>query len=187
MFLSIPHPICQQFRHLMQAVGLTGMSRYEQESLFLDITGRFDALISRICWCYADKVDDYNDLRQDVLTNIWRSLPRFRGESEWSTWIYRITLNTCMSTIRKSYRRRETTLGEDALRIPDSTDDSKVNDVLILYSLIRSLNPVDRAIVTLWLDEKTYEDIAKVMGMNRNTVATRLHRIKQTLAKHWPE
>lgn len=156
------------------------------ERLFLDITDRYGRMISKLCYCYAVSEEDFQDLRQDVLTNIWRGLPSFRKESERSTWIYRICLNTCVSTWRKTSKHQQTMLGEEYTKDTAYTpvDNEQVD---ILYRVISMLNSIDKGMLLMWLNERSYDEIAEVMGMNRNTVATRIRRAKEKIASLWPE
>ncbi len=153
---------------------------------FTEITERYSKMISRLCYFYALSDDDFKDLRQDVYANIWRGLPDFRGDSGYSTWIYRICLNTCVSTYRKSRVRYELPMTDSVAdrigEIPesDSYDDDEIE---ILYRAIADLDPLEKAIVMMWMDDKSYDEIAEVMDMKRNTVATRIRRAKEKTSR----
>lgn len=137
-------------------------------------------LISRICFSYALDAEDYKDLYQDVLINIWKGLANFRGEASSSTWIYRVALNTCVSTFRKRKSRPSTqSIDSSPFDIADETgDDIKRERLEWLHRMISELSPIDKAIVTMWLDDRSYNEIAEVVGMNANSIGIRLHRIK---------
>ena len=154
----------------------------ESEQAFLTLVRQHGGIISRVCFSYARDTDDFNDLRQDVLLNIWRGLAGFRGASCPQTWIYRIAFNTCISTVRQHGRRGIIVPLEGQ---PDKGEPMPAEDERIdrLHEAIARLGTQDRAIIVMWLDECSYEDIAEVMGMGRNTVATRLRRIKGRLAQ----
>lgn len=168
---------------LAEAVGI-GPAPLKLERLFADTVRTHDAMIRRICLGYAHTTQDLEDLYQDVLVNIWRGLPDFKGQSSVRTWIYRITLNTCVSSIRLRSRRVEYTPIEGVIEVADDSAESHqaVND---LYECIATLTSVDKAIVMMWLDEYTYDEIAEIVGLNRNSVATRLHRAKQKLKRNY--
>lgn len=138
-------------------------------------------LISRLCFSYAVDGDDYQDLRQDALLNIWKGLAGFRGDASSVTWVYRVVLNTCVSTLRKrGSRPNMERLDNMPLDFPDTADDDGMRERLeTLHRLISELTPVDKAIVTMWLDERTYEEIAEVTGVTKNNVGLRLHRIRE--------
>lgn len=148
---------------------------------FKSLVLRHSDLLTRICYFYANSADEFKDMRQDVLINIWRGLDSYRGESMESTWIYRICLNTCISSLRQSLRIRKSV--PLSVIFESHVYDSVEKDERIdrLHELIQNLNAQDRSIIMMWLDEKTYEDIAEVMGVCRNTVASRLRRIKEKL------
>ncbi len=155
-----------------------------RENLFYHLISRSEETIRRISFAYAKNKEDFEDLRQEILLNIWRGLPKFKGEAMESTWVYRVALNTCVSHMRKRYRRIETTESDLALihAVADTSEDPAMSERLeILHRAIDSLGPTDKALITLQLEERSYEEIAEIMGMNRNTVATRLRRLKQRL------
>lgn len=153
----------------------------EQE--FNALVERENNTISKICFSYAGSVSDYEDLRQDALINIWRGLKSFRGEAKQRTWVYRITVNSCLSTIRRSARHDHQSL-DGLYHLIEAPEDDK-EQIEQLYMVISCLGPQDRAIIMMWLDEMKYDDIASVMGMNRNTVATRLSRIKEKIIEQY--
>ena len=156
------------------------------------LSGKFDSLlrehgglISRICFSYAVDGDDYQDLRQDVLLNIWKGLANFRGDSSSVTWVYRVALNTCVSTVRKrSARPYMERLDTMPLDFPAERDDDDMRERMeMLHMMISELTPVDKAIMTMWLDERSYEEIAEVTGVSKNNVGLRLHRIRERWKK----
>lgn len=152
----------------------------DRTSSFDKILLTYDDMISRLCLGYSQSKEEFEDLRQDVYVNIWQGLEKFRGESSVKTWIYRVTLNTCVSIIRKRAKSGYPLMLNEIADIADESPD-RLQQIADLYSSIDSLSPVDKAIVMLWLDELSYDEIATLVGMPRNTVATRLHRAKQKL------
>lgn len=141
-----------------------------------------NGIINKICYFYSRNPDDFKDLRQDVLAEIWYSYHTFRGKSNISTWVYRITLNTCVSSIRKQ-KRYGHKVGLETLPELIAEEGDLLERHRVLYSLINTLKNEDKAIILMWLDDMPYEEIATIMGLSRNTLATRLRRIKQALAK----
>jgi RNA polymerase sigma factor, sigma-70 family len=138
-------------------------------------------LITKICYYYSSSVQEFEDLRQDVCINIWRGLDTFRTESRQSTWIYRICLNTCISSWRKNSRHKNSQTLESIVE-PSECDGEGKEEMETLHFLISLLSPEEKALIMLWLDEKSYDEISDVTGFNRNTVATKLRRIKDKLA-----
>ena len=156
----------------------------ELETRFADLLRKEESLISAICFSYSGSVAEYDDLRQDALINIWRGLPDFKEQSSSRTWLYRVVLNSCVSTIRKQMRHSKASHNLEQLY--DVLADEEPYDrerIETLHRLIGKLNNVDKAIILLWLDDASYDDIAAVMGMPRNTIATRLHRIRDRLTR----
>lgn len=138
-------------------------------------------LITKICYYYSSSVQEYEDLMQDTCINIWRGLDTFRTESRQSTWIYRICLNTCISSWRKNSRHKNAR-SLDSIVEPIDSDNVAKEDMETLHFLISLLSPEEKALIMLWLDEKSYDEISEVTGFNRNTVATKLRRIREKLA-----
>lgn len=143
-------------------------------------------VVAKVCYMYAGDPEHFNDLFQEAQINIWQALDKFRGDSALSTWLYRITINTCISCYRHTRRHADTvSLDSDSMmRMADmATDDHEHARCLReMYELINRLPALDKAIVLMWLDEKSYVEIAEVTGLTRNNVATRLSRCKQRLA-----
>ncbi|MDE5880538.1 MAG: RNA polymerase sigma factor [Muribaculaceae bacterium] len=168
------------------SVALGGVEqKRELQKRFETLIATHSALISRICFSYAADNEDYNDLRQDVLINIWKGISSFRGDSSSLTWVYRVTLNTCVSTVRKRSRRPATErLDTMPLDIPEEREEEGLRERFeTLHRLISELSPIDKAIVTMWLDERSYDEIAEVVGMSKNNIGLRLHRIKERWRK----
>lgn len=144
----------------------------------------YAAIIIKICRAYTDTQEDFEDYYQEVCLQIWRSKDNFREQSEWSTWIYRLSLNVCLTLLKKKKKTRQ---HFDSDSLPDEAmEDSRAfpNDSLNqLYAAIRQLSEVDRAVILLYLEEKTYQEIADIMGTNPNNIGVRITRIKERLKK----
>ena len=158
----------------------------EKEKEFERLMAANKAVIVKVCYMYATDPEHFKDLFQETQINIWQAMDRFRGEAAISTWIYRITINTCISCFRNSRRHSQTMLFDtrEMLALADkATDDHEHARCLQeMYELINRLPALDKAIILMWLDEKSYQEIAEVTGLTRNNVATRLNRCKQKLA-----
>ncbi len=186
MTISLQHTevsLLRRFKEfaLMVAESLgVGTARNSLEVRFTDCIHIHDAMIRRICLGYAHTSQDIEDLYQDVLVNIWRGLPAFRADSSMRTWVYRIALNTCVSTLRIRSKQPPQTSLDEVILVPDQSQERK-ESVKYLYECIATLGPIDKAIVMMWLDEYSYDEIADTIGIKRNNVATRLHRAKEKL------
>lgn len=155
----------------------------DDEVRFLELADRYSDTISRICYSFADNLDDYQDLRQDTLINLWRGLCGFRGDADISTWVYRVTMNTCVSRWRSARFRRERFIPlESVTDVPVADNRPLRDDIEQLHVLLSTLPALDRSLIILWLEERSYEEIADLTGLKRNTVASRLHRIRERLA-----
>lgn len=153
-----------------------------KEQIFLDILDANKAMLAKICRLYSSPGSSFDDLYQEVAINIWQGLDKFRGDAKLSTWLYRTAINTCITYIRRQSRHSNDTPLTDDIEVAASESDLAA-EYLELQRLIATLKPLDRAIITLWLDEKSYDDIATITGLTKSNVAIRIHRIKETLSK----
>lgn len=153
----------------------------EQE--FLTVIKTYERVIYKVCYLYATKNAPLNDLYQEVVLNIWKAFGKFRGDSKISTWIYRIALNTCISFIRKEKNIPEVVmLTQEADWMTDEQDELQVM-LKELHLLINRLGQLDKSIILLYLEEKSYEEISEITGLTVTNVATKLSRIKEKLRK----
>ena len=137
-------------------------------------------IIGKICYLYAVDSSDFDDLYQEVLIHLWQGFDGFEGRSKPSSWVYRVGLNTCISFQRRNRRFGSALPLADCAGIADE-DSGRDERLRELYVLISRLDTLEKAIVMLWLDEVTYEEIAEITGLTRNNVASKLHRIKLKL------
>ena len=154
----------------------------ELEIEFAQIAREHKGTIYTVCYMFSNNEDDVADLYQEILVNLWKGFTKFRGESNIRTWIYRISMNTCISSERKKSRMVETLpLTMDINLFSDSDDESK--QVQMLRDRINKLGPFDRAIVLLWLENLSYDEIGAIVGISAKNVSVRLVRIKEQLKK----
>ena len=131
---------------------------------------------------FSNNPEEVADLFQEILINLWKGFPQFRGESNVRTWIYRVSLNTCISSERKKKRKVDALpLTMDIDLFADSDEDTK--QVQMLRDRINKLGPFDRAIVLLWLENLSYDEIGAIVGISAKNVSVRLVRIKEQLKK----
>lgn len=158
----------------------------DKEERFLSVTDQYKEVIAKVCMLYSSSAATFEDLYQDVLANLWIGLDSFRGEAKMSTWIYRTAINTCITSYRTSNRHSPAASQsiESLLAEPSDTADAQemAEQLAELNRLISYLGPVDKALITLWLDEKPYTEISQIMGISPSNVAVRLHRIKEKLS-----
>lgn len=144
----------------------------------------YAAIIIKICRAYTNTQQDFEDYFQEVCLQIWKSRNNFRAQSEWSTWIYRLSLNVCMTLLRKQKNNRPN-LASDKLPSEIWDEPRAFNDDSLkqLYAAIRQLSEVDRGVILLYLEEKSYQEIADIIGTNPNNIGVRIKRIKERLKK----
>lgn len=139
------------------------------------------AILHKLCRVYTNNDAEYEELFQEMMIRIWQSLDNFRGESQLSTWLYRLCINTALNfRVKLNKEKRFVALDTDYpsnFKFEDETNE----DLKRLYAAIRDLKPVDRAIVSLYLDERSYDETAQILGISKTNVATRLMRLKQKL------
>ena len=152
----------------------------EQEFVALIQTN--ERIIYKVCYMYTTPNNTLNDLYQEVVLNLWKAFPNFRRECKVSTWVYRIALNTCISFIRKEKNIPEIiTLTLEN----DRTDDEDETETMLkqMYKMINQLDQLEKSIVLLYLEDKSYEEISEITGLTLTNVATKLSRIKDKLRK----
>lgn len=152
------------------------------EATFIKIIKENELTILKIVQVYGKDQEDKKDLYQEIVYQIWKSFALFRGKAKISTWIYRIALNTCLNHRNKASRRKDTIESFPEWKVWHKDDDSdKQEKIQYMYSLIHQLNEIEKAITLLYLEEKSYEEIAEITGLSATNVGTRLNRIKQKL------
>lgn len=144
----------------------------------------FAGIIIKLCRAYTNSQEDFEDYFQEVCLQIWRSKENFREESEWSTWVYRISLNVCLTLLKKK-KNNSRHFVSDALPAEETEDNYAFSDesLNLLYAAIRKLSEIDRAVIMLYLEEKSHHEIADIIGTNPNNIGVRVQRIKMKLKK----
>jgi RNA polymerase sigma-70 factor (ECF subfamily) len=144
----------------------------------------YAAIIIKICRAYTDTQEDFEDYYQEVCLQIWLSKDNFKEQSAWSTWIYRLTLNVCLTFLKKKKNNKQNNTSDllpDEVMIDRKTfSEESLNQ---LYDAIKKLSEIDRGIILLYLEEKSYKEIADIIGTNTNNIGVRITRIKERLKK----
>jgi RNA polymerase sigma-70 factor (ECF subfamily) len=137
-------------------------------------------IIHKISFLYTQNPADKADLFQDICMQLWRSYQSFRNDSQFSTWLYRVALNTAISQVRK----KKILDKDEYIDLYYHTSSSERNErSKLLFRAIACLNKIDRALILLWLEEKKYEEIAEILGISKSNVSVKLVRIKEKLSK----
>lgn len=159
---------------------------HDREQVFLELVRSNEARLWRICRVYEDDRDARRDLFQDILVQLWRALPSFAGHAQVGTWLYRVALNTALSYRRRQAVRRETQLEASPDPVSSAPSASEqlesAQRVERLHRAIRHLGEIDRMVVTMYLDDRSYREMADVLGISESNVGVKLHRIRQKLA-----
>ena len=149
------------------------------EQQFSQMVREHKTTIYTVCYMFSKDEDEVNDLFQEVLINLWKGFESFKGMSDVKTWIYRVSLNTCISQDRKKKSRKKNEVGLDVNLLKDGTENSK--QIRMLHERINRLDIFDRAIILLWLENQSYDEIAAIVGISVKNVSVKLLRIKKKL------
>jgi RNA polymerase sigma-70 factor (ECF subfamily) len=158
------------------------------EQKFLELVHENRNRILRVCRVYAWNSADQDDLYQEILFQIWRSLPGLKEKQFANTWLYRVAINTAISFVRKRASRSDRVVFVEpadltrAIESRQTTEASTDDRMASLYTAIYKLDPLEKALVTLFLEDFTYEQIAEATGINANNVGVMLHRAKKKLS-----
>ena len=154
----------------------------ELEKEFAAVVQENKATIYTVCYMFSADREEVEDLFQEALIALWRGFSSFRGESNIRSWIYRVALNTCISSERKKRRRDESVRPDMSIDLFTDTDDDS-RQAQMLRQRIGKLGVFDRAIVLLWLENLSYEEIGAIVGITAKNVSVRLVRIREQLKK----
>lgn len=151
------------------------------DTTFAQMIREHKSTIYTVCFMFSKDSDEVSDLFQEVLINLWKGYESFQNRSNIDTWIWKVSFNTCISYERKKQKRATLPLTMDINLFEDKDEDSR--QIRQLYNRIHRLKPFDRAIVLLWLENMSYEEIGAIVGISTKNVSVRLYRIKEELKK----
>jgi RNA polymerase sigma-70 factor (ECF subfamily) len=152
---------------------------------FVALVHQHRAMLYKVCNLYCTSDYDKQDLFQEIVIQLWGAYPRFRGDSKFSTWLYRIALNTAISDLRKQ-KKHIKSVEPDLLptEIQDiQYSNEKEERLQQLYKAINHLTEIERAIVMLYLEDKSYDEMEDILGINQNNLRVKMNRIKEKLRK----
>lgn len=155
----------------------------ELEHRFVSLLEENQNIVHKICRLYTNNRDAHNDLFQEITIQLWKAYPKFRGDSKFSTWMYRVGLNTAITLYRKSKRQIDTQDFENvSFKIYSEEYDSVVEEQLkLMYDAVKQLNDIDKALVFLYLEDKNYSDISETLGISEVNARVKMNRIKEKL------
>lgn len=161
------------------------MQEKEQlENEFIRLVDESQGIIHKVCRMYCDDEDHRKDLFQEIILQLWKSYPAFKGKSKFSTWMYKVALNVAIQDFRKEKKRTYLFLESVEFKEPSSPPENEIKDERIdsLYKAISQLDKIERAIMLLHLDEVANEEIADIVGITQNYVRVKMTRIRTKLA-----
>lgn len=155
---------------------------------FLKLVSEHKLIIYKICNSYCKNAGDRDDLAQEITYQLWRSYSHFNGSVKFSTWMYRVALNVAITCYRET-QKNETIIqhAEPGIDIEDKKEDTAIleKNIDLLQQFINELKELDKALMILYLEEKTYSEIAGIMGITETNVATKISRIKDKLKQRF--
>lgn len=153
------------------------------EAEFLSDFEKNQNIAHKICRIYTTDQDAHNDLFQEIAIQLWKNYSKFRGEAKFSTWMYRVALNTAISLYRKSTRTVKTDDFSDVAYKISSTeyDDTEEKQLAALYQAIHQLNDIDKALIFLYLEDKPFSEIAETLGISNVNARVKMNRAKEKL------
>lgn len=148
---------------------------------FVELISEHQRILHRLCNVYSREATDRDDLYQEMVMQAWRSFDSFNGRSKFSTWLYRVALNTALLKKRRDAAWRKRVAVGDPPEAAIEADCDRIDDMELLYGCIQELSKVDRAIIFLHLEHHSYDEIAEITGLSRSNVSVRIVRIKKKL------
>lgn len=153
------------------------------KATFVKLIQKHSGIINSLCRVYFSKKQDYEDARQDIILQLWIAYPSFRAESKWSTWIYRVSLNTILKKIRKEKKQGVLESLDKLYNTSNPQVYPSDDDLQLLLQFIDVLNSLDKAIIILYLEGYPNWEIADLLDLTASNVSTRLNRIKNKFQK----
>jgi RNA polymerase sigma factor (sigma-70 family) len=156
----------------------------DADAQFAELLERHRGIVFKVAAAYCRNPADREDVAQEIVTQLWRAFPSFDTTRTFSTWMYRIALNVAISFVRtNSARIRHTVALEETHDVEESSTAEPDERTRLLYELIGRLDALNRALLLLYLDERSYRDIAAILGISETNVATKISRLKQRFAR----
>jgi len=155
----------------------------DEEAIFLRLVEQHRGIIGKVAAGYTSSHADRHDLAQEIMLQLWKAYPRYSPERAFAIWMYRIALNVAISFLRKNTRPMRQTVPLAEIDYDPAAESSAAEDdrVLLLQGIIATLDPLNRALLLLYLDDHSYREIASILGITETNVATKLSRLKERL------
>lgn len=156
-----------------------------KETVFANLIREHQGLLFKVTSIYTNNKEDQEDLFQEVIYQLWKYFDTFRNESKISTWMYRVAMNTAITQLKKSKRNSNSVpITEVILNRSETKNDVLEERLKLLYQQIQDLNPLEKGLMLLLLEDKSYKEMAQITGLSETNVGTRISRIKAKLKKN---
>ncbi|WP_047245344.1 RNA polymerase sigma factor [Maribacter thermophilus] len=156
-----------------------------KETVFANLIREHQGLLFKVTSIYTNNKEDQEDLFQEVVYQLWKYFDTFRNESKISTWMYRVAMNTAITQLKKSKRNSNSVpITEVILNRSETKNDVLEERLKLLYQQIQDLNPLEKGLMLLLLEDKSYKEMAQITGLSESNVGTRISRIKAKLKKN---
>ena len=155
----------------------------ELEHNFVALLEQHQNIVHKVCRLYTNNQEAHNDLFQEITIQLWKAFPKFRGDAKFSTWMYRVGLNTAITLYRKS-KRQINTQDYDAVQFKiksEDYDDTEEEQLKLLYQAVQGLNDIEKALVFLYLEDKNYKEISETLGISEVNARVKMNRVKTKL------
>ncbi|BAP33134.1 RNA polymerase ECF-type sigma factor [Chryseobacterium sp. StRB126] len=155
----------------------------EQEKTFIDFFKPNQKLVHKICRIYTDNAEDHDDLFQEITIQLWKSFPGFKGDAKFSTWMYRVALNTAITLFRKPKKKDAQTVDIDvsSLKMEYEVYEDDEHKLQKMYKAIYTLSDVEKALIMMYLEDKSYKEIGDILGINEGNARVKMNRAKNNL------
>lgn len=155
----------------------------ELEHRFVTNLEKHQNIVHKICRMYTNDQDSHNDLFQEITIQLWKAFPKFRGDAKFSTWMYRVALNTAITLFRKTKRTIKThNIDEVSFKIKaEDYNDETEQQLKLMYKAVKELNDIDKALVFLYLEDQCYRDISETLGISEVNARVKMNRVKTKL------
>ena len=153
------------------------------EHNFVELLEKHQNIVHKVCRLYTNNYDAHNDLFQEITIQLWKAFPKFRGDSKFTTWMYRVGLNTAITLYRKS-KRTINTQEFDSVQFKISAeeyDNTEEEQLKLLYEAVHQLNDIEKALVFLYLEDKNYKEISDTLGISEVNARVKMNRVKTKL------
>ena len=155
----------------------------EKQKEFLHQLSENQRIIHKICKIYTDNIHDHEDLFQEIVIQTWKSYSNYRGDAKFSTWIYKIGLNTALALFKKKNHKKEE-LHENLTHFKiydDNSHEEKNAQIQAMYDAIHLLSDVEKALIMMFLEDKPYKEISEILGITEGNARVKMNRAKETL------